>query len=456
VGIFSLFGKKNRQPEQPAEKAPARTKRSSSSRTSASKSAVRTPTVKRDAQAARATALKIDAIESEMSSEFVTTPPSPARRTTAAPKPAAAKAAKPNRQPVAAEAAAPELVHDADLLLEEQSEVGAITAPSSDAGAVLEEAAIMYANGQHEPVEQMLSLAIAEDALGECAQRAWMMLFDLYQIAGKQTEFEHLAMAYANKVEASPPAWSGCNSQCAAEPAAGATPMVPFSGALDAARCGKQIERIQKLAQTYRTLRLEFTRVTTVDTAGCGMLLGALKKLQKSEHELILAGATELAEKIRATLEVGRRDDGEDAWLLLLEILRLLNREYEFEEISIDYCVTFEVSPPAFVAPRTKVTTATEAAPAEGFPMPKVVEGRRIDDLIVAIAAYSDEHSPAVIDCSQLTRIDFNAAGRLLTGLAPFCGMGKVLEFHHVSHLIAELFKVIGLHDVAKILPRKN
>jgi ABC-type transporter Mla MlaB component len=232
--------------------------------------------------------------------------------------------------------------------------------------------------------------------------------------------------------------------------------MVPFSGKLDASSV-RPIERIKKLAENYRSLRLEFARVTEVDPEGCRLLLALLKKLQKSDHELILVGALELAGKIRAILEVGRRDH-EDSWLLLLEILQLLNREQEFEETSIDYCVTFEVSPPAFAAPHN-VTTATVETPAEtteeGFMMPPLVEGR-IDNLILAIAAYSDEHCPAIIDCSQLTRIDFTAAGRLLTGLAPFCGNGKVLEFHYVNHLVGELFTVIGLQDIARIVPRKN
>ena len=86
--------------------------------------------------------------------------------------------------------------------------------------------------------------------------------------------------------------------------------------------------------------------------------------------------------------------------------------------------------------------------------MPPVIEGR-IDELIVAIASYSDEHDPAIIDCSRLVRVDFNAAGRLMSGLAPFCGNGKSLEFHHVSHLVAPLFGVMGLDNIARVLPRK-
>ncbi|WP_233575490.1 STAS domain-containing protein [Noviherbaspirillum saxi] len=87
--------------------------------------------------------------------------------------------------------------------------------------------------------------------------------------------------------------------------------------------------------------------------------------------------------------------------------------------------------------------------------MPAVVEGR-IDELIVAIATYSDDHDPAIVDCSRLNRVDFNAAGRLVTGLSPFCGNGKSLEFHHVNHLVLALLNVIGLKNIVRILPRKN
>lgn len=481
VGIFSLFGKKDSRQGKPADKDTSRTKKQSgSSQGSSSRSAnTRVPTVKRDAKTALATALKIDAIESEMSSEFVnittTQPGTTIQKKPAQPAPAKPKSAPPAQEKPRADAKKPEkpvttaslqamtaeIGTTTDFLLDGQSAIVDIAAPASDAAATIEEAAIMYANGQTELVEQMLKSAIEEDLLGDVTRNAWWMLFDLYQITGKKQEFENLSIDYASKFETSPPAWiaSSRDAASSAPGQAGATPMVPFTGKLDGA-CIKQVERAQKLGENYRTLRLEFAKATEATPEGCRLLLGLLKKLQKSEHDLILVGAPELADKIRAIIEVGRRDDTEDSWLLLLEILRLLNREKEFEETSIDYCVTFEVSPPAFVAPKSKITTASaeapaSAPPAEGFAMPSVVEGR-IDNLILSIAAYSDEHSPAIIDCSQLTRVDFNAAGRLLTGLAPFCGVGKSIEFHHVNHLVVELFNVIGLKDIVRIVPRKN
>lgn len=493
MGIFSLFGKKEESRKaEPADKDTSRTKRQSppvrsdSSKPGSRKTAV--PTVKRDEQTARATALKIDAIESEMSSEFVHVTTTQQLNTSTHPKPVkpalepqpeprvapradartdsrTAPRAEPKKQPELQAATLqplmPGMGTTTEFLLGGETAVCDVAAPTSEAAAVIEETAIMYANNQTDLVEQMLRGAIAEDMLGDVTRNAWWMLFDLYQITGKQQEFETLSMEYASKFETSPPAWTG---NCSHEEPAGvatknATPTVPFAGKLDE-NTAKLVERVRKLAETYRTLRLEFARVTQVTPGACSLLLDLLNRLQKSGHDLILVGAPELTEYIRAIIEVGRRDDTENSWLLLLELLRLLNREQEFEEVSIDYCVTFEVSPPAFAAPKNKVITAaaeshTVQPIAEGFMMPALIEGR-IDSLIVAIAAYSDENNPAIIDCSQLVRIDFNAAGRLLTGLAPFCGAGKTLEFHHVNHLVTELFNVIGLKDIVRIFSRKN
>lgn len=475
VGIFSLFGKKDSQSAKPTDKDSSRARQpTSTTRSSSSKTVTRQVPIKRDAHAARATALKIDAIESEMSSEFVATKPTRNTQPSLSPELTANNRPAPlereqstssaqdktsSNQPATLQSMSSELGTTTAFLLQGQTAVHNVAAPASEATAVIEETAILYANGQTELVEQMLQSAIEEDRLGSVTMKAWWMLFDLYQITGRQQEFDNLSIAYANKFETSPPAWIERGQQQAEHDApTGTTPMVAFAGKLDAGSA-KHIERIQKLAEHYRALRLEFVRVTEVDPAGCHLLLGILKKLQKSGHDLILVGAPELAGKIRAILEVGRRDATEDSWLLLLEILQLLNREQEFEEASIDYCVTFEVSPPAFVPPHTNITTAVAEAtahlPADGFLMPPLIEGRS-DTLLSSIAGYADKHSPAIIDCSPLIRVDFTAAGHLLTGLAPLCGDGKVIEFHHVNHLVAELFNVIGLPDIARIVPRKN
>jgi anti-anti-sigma regulatory factor len=454
VGIFSLFGKKERQSvDTPADDAPSRKKREEAAQRVESPSDTEIKTVQR--KVARATALKIDAIESEMSSEFVR----PQSSSSAKPAPQEVNAEEPENPP----ANAPANKGATEFLLGTETVYGAAVAISaSEAAPVIEEAAILFANGQAEMVEQMLLGAIDEDALGNAAMTAWRMLFDLYQIADDRVRYDNLSIEYANKFETSPPPWiEPLHSEASAANVApsGAAPTVSFSGALDTGIV-KQLEKAQNLAEKSRVLRLEFARVTTVDPIGCGLLLSILKKLQKSGHDLILVGAFELADKIRAILEVGRRDETEAPWLLLLEILRLLNFEKEFEEASIDYCVTFEVSPPAFEAPRNKVTTAIDETPptpleSKGMPMPAVIADGA-DKLISRIATYAEQHRPAIIDCTQLKRVSFTAAGELLTGLAPLAAKGADIELHNVNHLVTALFAVMGLKDIVRVVPRKS
>lgn len=451
MAIFSFFGKKDKQPDVEADKDPVRPKRDAADR----------PAPSRDA--ARATAMKIDAIESEMSSEMV-------RLSKTAKKPAP----RPDHPPVDAplapikkESLAPKttslpvLGMTTDFLLGSDAAVASLEVSGSETAPALEEAAILFANDQTEMVEQVLLSAIQEMHALDAPRTAWWMLFDLYQITGKQQQFDNLAIEYANKFETSPPTWESTHlgvEEIKKAPA-GSVPMIAFSGKLDGTII-KQLERLQKLSLDNKVIRLEFVRVTEVDPIGCGLLSSVLKKLHKTGNDLVFVGASELAEKIRSILEVGRRDETEAPWLLLMAILELLNREKDFEDTSIDYCITFEVSPPAFVPPKNKVTTALEESdpvddPLDHFMMPIVIDGQT-DAIIAAIKAHASQHNPAIIDCSRLTRVDFSAAGQLVSGLAPLVGNARTIELHNVNHLVAALFNVMGLRDLARILPRKQ
>lgn len=475
MGIFSLFGKKDRrQATSAADKTSSRKKRDEEdTRINANTETSRSLNFQVQRKVAQATAMKIDAIESEMSSEFVK--PTLTGDTAASPPPAAkaldklaikapsAKLTKPRPDTSPASPLdLPTMGTTIQFLLDKEPLNSKVALSASETAPAIEEAAILFANGQIDMVQYVLQGAIEENTLGHAALTVWAMLFDLLQISGKREEFDNLSIDYANKFETSPPTWIEKVQESQTEPApaiSGVTPTVPFSGKLNDAIV-KQLERAQNLAENNLVLRLEFIRVTEVDPIGCGILLSVLKKLQKSGNDLILVGALELTQKIRAILEVGRRDETEAPWLLLLEILRLLNLEKDFEEASIDYCVTFEVSPPAFVAPKNKVTTALEeiALPksaSEHFMMPAIVEGRT-DQLIHAIANYAAAHNPAIIDCANLVRVDFNAAAQLTSGLAPVVSKDAKIELHNVNHLVAALFNVMGLAEIVRILPRKS
>jgi ABC-type transporter Mla MlaB component len=439
--LFSIFKKPDRDTLAPLSDDEA-------ARLAANSEAERQSQQARQREIARATAMKIDAIESAMAFDIFNQP-EPAWGSQRAPKPARAKAA--------ADGAAFDtlalldipttlLLHDEDL---PQQATAAESAP------VIEEIAILYANAQSAVAQQLLTAAVA-DSGGKQDRGVWWMLFDLYQVSGQQDLFDNLSIDYASTFETSPPPWNAPAVLAAASPDwAGVIPTESFSGVLDQ-HIAPQLERLRQLAETSPALRLEFGRIRAVDAAGCALLLETLRKLQARQRELILVDAAALAAQLRAGIAIGRRDDTEAPWLLLLELLQLLNREKEFEEIGMDYCVTFEVSPPSFVAPHKVATAAAQhvAASPDRFMLPPLIENQ-LGAVLPAIRHYADQYQTLVFDCSRLTRIDYACAIQLHASLQPLAAEGKKIEFRDVNHLVTALLRLLGYSNIARIYPHK-
>src|SRR5207245_10748725 len=133
------------------------------------------------------------------------------------------------------------------------------------------------------------------------------MLLELYQGTGQHTAFDALSIDYAAKFATSSAACVTATPLASVAPTpSGTTPMVAFSGQLGG-NISQQLERVQTFAAQHQVLRLEFTRVTGIDPIACTLLLQTFKQLQQSSHDLILVGALDLSEKIRAMLTVRRR-----------------------------------------------------------------------------------------------------------------------------------------------------
>jgi len=325
----------------------------------------------------------------------------------------------------------------------------------------LEEAAILFASEQYEATELILQNLIETESYNALNPTAWLMLFDLYQITNNQIKFDQLSLDYVSKLEISAPVWKDPQNQIAApKELKGFVPGISFSGKLNA-QISKQIDKLQSLAKQHTQLRLEFVRVTELDVSGCEQLLKGFQFLKKIKHELTVVGAHDLIKLTRALVAVGRKDESEAPWLLLLELLQLINDEPGFEEASIDYCITYEVSPPSFEAPKNKSTAPSvgisiEFVEADRFLLPKIIEGNT-NELIDKISKFAMDHNSVQLDCALLDRIDFSSCGQLLSGLVPLSKQLNVsIEFHDVNHLVIALLNAMGFKNIAVIFPRKR
>lgn len=415
---------------------------------------------------ARATAEKIDFIESQIESEILQSrsDPSAAR---VVPAQSAADRGRSRGASDKTDNGHSGLGTATDLMLGD-SQLAHSMVVGDGGNPVLEEAAILYANGQDLPAVSVLSGAVREDRSPD----TWLMLLELYQSLGKRTEFENLAIDFAVRFETSAPAWSDAHTgkkpeARVAAPVARAA--IVFEGALDA-HIVPQLEQLKKLAQRNPVLHLEFDRVATVDVAGADLILRVFAAFQKSNHEVAISGASQLAERLQAAVEVGRRDASNAVWMLLLEIYRILGRQAAFEETSIDYCVTFEVSPPSWEAASPKYLLEDQAAQPAALDIPSAATEQALGPDVVPLSGelvgkseadlqrltqFATTHQRIVVDCGRLVRVDFTAAGLLLNWAVGMRGARKDIEFVSVGHLVAALFVVMGLHEVVPIERRK-
>ncbi|MFT3847997.1 MAG: STAS domain-containing protein [Propionivibrio sp.] len=321
--------------------------------------------------------------------------------------------------------------------------------------AAVEEAAVLFANGQDEAVRVVLENAVGihRTARGE---RLWMMLFDLYRLLGQKAPFEALEIDFARAFEKSPPAWRDASvAHGKSKPSGAAMGSLVFRGELTGDNAAA-FEAVRQALEKNPKLRLDLSNVTRVDTGGCGLLLECLQRARKTRREIELLGRESALSLIEACVEVGVPEN-QECWLLLIELMQLQGRHDAFEETAIDYAVTFEVSPPSWEAQRVAVP---EPAPQKSAPTPLVnaypltgeVKSSRFSDL----AAYAEMHNPVVIACGALRRMDFISAGALLNVLSSIKRTGRQIVFHHPNHLVAELFGVVGLTAVAAIVFEKH
>ncbi len=207
-----------------------------------------------------------------------------------------------------------------------QGNANAIELHGEGSGSAIDEAAILFANGLVEPAEAGLRAAIHSDALGDAAQRAWLMLFELFQQRGDKASFDNLTIEYVLRFESSPPAWIDYKDETAelnAGKTASGAPIVPLPSTVDA-NVVKSLEQLKNYSAQHQSLTLDASGVREIDLVGAELLLRVINAFKRASHELLVLGADQLITPLRAIVEPGRRDPSDAAWMLLLEVFRLL------------------------------------------------------------------------------------------------------------------------------------
>jgi anti-anti-sigma regulatory factor len=313
--------------------------------------------------------------------------------------------------------------------------------------AVLENAALLYANGQAQLARYALEQGIVNDNDAKVSPLAWLALFDLLQRADDRVAFDQLALQYVVSFERSAPGWEegGSRLRQGAKPVTGG--YVGLTGKL-ASGHASQIANLLAAAQKQPQVRLDLGSLTGADDAGAKLLADALAQLRKRQYPMVL----QHPEKIRRALDVSVKQGksaGEGYWSLLLELLQWQNDHKAFDDRAIEFAVAFEVSPPSW----EPSLAATLPAAANAAELPEnsemlVWSGTLCgssDPQLAKLAVFREGHHAVPIDMTAVDRIDFVCAGALLNAINRTESQRKSVQIVGATPIIRALMLLIGI-----------
>ncbi len=357
----------------------------------------------------------------------------------------------------------------------------------------LEEAALRFANGDHDGAEASLQEVLAQNANEEPAQQLeiWMTLFDLYRATGRQESFHALALSFAARFDRSAPLWFSMPAQLGMEitlaDASTTAPKREFSWNAPPTITLQTVVALQAaVARAEPPWALTWSRLKAIDEAALSALATEVGRWADKPGQINFVGADNLYGVLEANTQSGQRNQDPEWWRLRMAVLRLIGRPDEFEMVALDYCVTYEVSPPSWQSPQCAyhgdVGDDAPAQTAEGFAVPagqgapaSTIGGLSMPAALAAVAdglvgelegdataALEDvvdktsEHALLQVRCDRLIRIDFSAAGSVLNWAAEQQGQGRVVQFANLHRLVAVFFNVVGISEHSWVIARKD
>jgi hypothetical protein len=355
----------------------------------------------------------------------------------------------------------------------------------------LDEAVIAFANADFGQCEEALQRVTQYG--GERAQHAetWLVLFDLYRATGQQQNFESLAVEYAQRFGWSAPQWYSLPKLVAE-----AKNDEPFSPAGISTRdqgdigwiCPEHldIEAVARLGSHTLQMPLpwifEWKHLQRVDAEAAMHLAGLFRNWATQALELRWMTGEQLFSVLAEAAPSGVRDADPAFWLTRLEALRLANRVDQFDEAAIEYCITYEVSPPSWEPTRCKVYVSGSSHSTRSPSLSMISEVSRfmesglLDDLGAVEVAHAELSGQLVgdigttlmrlqgelgkapvisVSCARLIRVDFIAAGDLLNWVLTRKSEGRSVLFIDAHRLVALFFGAMGINEHAKVQVRK-
>jgi ABC-type transporter Mla MlaB component len=351
----------------------------------------------------------------------------------------------------------------------------------------LDEAVIAFANADFEQCEQALSTLTGLSGARSQHAETWLVLFDLYRATGQQHKFESLAMDYAQQFGWSAPQWFSM-PKLVAEAASEERPSSARIEGQVGWVCPSYLDAdsVAKLASLALQMPLpwvfDWGGLETIDAEAAGRLSEVFRSWIPQDLDMRWLSGERLFSVLQDAAPTSVRDADPAFWQLRLDALRMTNRPDQFDEAAIDYCVTYEVSPPSWEASRC---VARIAGSTQGMTQPPLsvvsdvstsfqesqitdaahmvevgtveLSGQLVGDIATTLAKMDSELGSAKIvnvSCARLIRVDFIAAGDLLNWVLARRNENRTVSFVDAHRMVALFFGAMGINEHANVKVR--
>ena len=362
--------------------------------------------------------------------------------------------------------------------------------------AETEEVAIRFANGDDDGAEAGLLEILGPGGSRAAHVDTWLTLFDLYRANGWHEKFESAAIDFVGRFDRSAPQWFSMPTMVEKLRQPTSTAVAgPAAHWICPSALGLQTVAALKAALTKAPMpwRLDWRNLKTIEQAAAEPLYKVFSAWAEQAVELRFIGDVQLQSALQRTTVSGDRSVSHVWWLLRLEALRVTHRPDDFELTALDFCVTYELSPPAWDSARCRYKALNAQGEAEGgatiigevyrdsgmssllaldgdtqFDGPASqmsniasveLSGQIQGDVNAVLDKLHHQFAGAdvlVISCAKLIRVDFSAAGALLNWVSERDQENRQVQFAEVNRLVAAFFNVIGITEHATVTVRTD
>ncbi len=352
----------------------------------------------------------------------------------------------------------------------------------------LDEAVIAFANADYESSEHALTELVRPGGSRNLHGETWLVLFDHYRATGAQGKFEVLAVEYAQQFGLSAPQWFSMPKLVAESTRqASRTPMGragQVSWTAPSLLTAEDVTLLQKRSETLpMPWVFDWSPLDDIEIEAAIQLRELFRHWAQQQVDQRWMGGDHFLNQLKELAPVGERDTDPAQWMLRLEALRLANRPDQFDEAAIDYCVTYEVSPPSWERAKCRVriggegsstnspaTSTMQSEAQSSFLDTSVHEpanvaaqlelmGQLSGDISDTLKVMGSEVGDATlinISCTKLIRLDFMAAGDLLNWVLSRRSENRTVVFNDAHRLVALFFGAMGINEHAKVKVRIN